>query len=99
MPIVQQSETLFPRPNPPNNGSVWVRRRNLFGPALTIHKGKIVCEQAGYNGDDEGEARTSKNQDIVFLDQETRLSLLVKVDGVIRNLNGGHAAYPNAYVT
>lgn len=47
-----------------------------------------ICEQAGYTGEDEGEARTSKNQDIVFLDQETRLSLLVKVDGVVRNLNG-----------
>jgi hypothetical protein len=27
-----------------------------------------ICGQAGYNSEDEGEARTSKGQDIVFLD-------------------------------
>ncbi|RHZ54591.1 hypothetical protein CDV55_100981 [Aspergillus turcosus] len=47
-----------------------------------------ICDQAGYDGEDEDEARTTKNQDAVFLDQETRLSLLVTVDGVGRNLNG-----------
>lgn len=47
-----------------------------------------ICKQAGYNGDDEDEARDVKNRDIVFLDQETRVSLLVRVDGVARNLNG-----------
>ncbi|GIK02982.1 hypothetical protein Aspvir_007048 [Aspergillus viridinutans] len=49
---------------------------------------EAICEQSGYNGDDEGEVRDPKNPDIVFLDQETRLSLLVKVDNIVRNLNG-----------
>ncbi|KAF7136986.1 hypothetical protein CNMCM5793_006737 [Aspergillus hiratsukae] len=38
-----------------------------------------ICEQAGYNWDDEDEARDIKNWDIVFLD---------RVDGVARILNG-----------
>ncbi|KAF7119223.1 hypothetical protein CNMCM5793_008968 [Aspergillus hiratsukae] len=49
---------------------------------------EAICDQGGYHGEDEGEARTSKGQDIVFLDQETRLGLLVYVGGVPRNLNG-----------
>ncbi|GIJ81678.1 hypothetical protein Asppvi_000178 [Aspergillus pseudoviridinutans] len=49
---------------------------------------EAICEQSGCNGDDEGEAQDPKNWDIVFLDQETRLSLLIKVDNVVRNLNG-----------
>jgi hypothetical protein len=37
---------------------------------------EAICEQSGYTGDDEGKARDSKNQDIVFPNQETRLSTL-----------------------
>ncbi|GFF82790.1 hypothetical protein IFM61606_02540 [Aspergillus udagawae] len=32
MPTLQQSETIFPRPATPND--LWIRRRDLFGPAL-----------------------------------------------------------------
>ncbi|KAF7173104.1 hypothetical protein CNMCM5623_005350 [Aspergillus felis] len=49
---------------------------------------KKPCEQSGYNRDEEGEAQDPKNRDIVFLDQEARLSLLVRVDNVVHNLNG-----------
>ncbi|RHZ53220.1 hypothetical protein CDV55_100121 [Aspergillus turcosus] len=49
---------------------------SLDSNGITIHKGKIGCEQAGYNGDDEDEARDTKNRDIVFL------------DNVVRNPNG-----------
>ncbi|KAF7182134.1 hypothetical protein CNMCM7691_001522 [Aspergillus felis] len=35
---------------------------------------EAICEQSGYNGDDEAEAQDPKSRDIVFLDQETRLS-------------------------
>jgi hypothetical protein len=38
-----------------------------------------ICDQAEYNGDEEGEAWTSKNQDVVFLDQETEACWLVSL--------------------
>ncbi|GIK02050.1 hypothetical protein Aspvir_006093 [Aspergillus viridinutans] len=34
IPKLEQSETIFPRPATPNNQSLWIRRRDLFGPAL-----------------------------------------------------------------
>jgi hypothetical protein len=58
--------------------------RTLISLMLT----NAICDQGGYSGEDEAAARTSKGQDVVFLDQETRLNLLVYLDGVGRNLNG-----------
>jgi hypothetical protein len=45
---------------------------------------EAICEQSGYDGDDEDEQKNRKNCDIMFLDQETRVSLHVRLDNIVR---------------